>query len=299
MKAQATPRIFLVFAAFVLIPSFGTAYCPAQETPSSLLPEAQIHEVAIHILEKADKVNCKPQGCKILVTNFTVPSGLTSQLGIQLADQFSKEIVSQQNGIQVVDRSILQEYLQKERFPPELLANDKAARWLGKQLSSTAVLVGKTQIEGSVVRIHASLLSCNKEKAGITEVFTLPLPDSKTALSGIDPIQNLVSKDEWPSAPTVYRAGVGGVSQPACRYCPDPRYTTDARTAKFEGTVLLKAVVSPEGKAISAHIVRGIPFGLNEMALDAVSQWKFTPAMLQGKPVAVEVAIEIGFRLLN
>ena len=181
MRVAAASVIFLM-AGFCSL---------AQETTSSAPPEAQIREVNGRILKNADKVKCKPRDCKILVANFTLPSGLTSQLGIQLADGFAKELSSQQNGIQVIDRSVLQAYLEKERIPPDLLTNAKSLRWLGKQLRSTAVLMGTTQAEGSLVRIQIKLVSSSKEKEGPLEVFTLPLPDSKNALSGFDPINKI------------------------------------------------------------------------------------------------------------
>jgi TonB family protein len=49
--------------------------------------------------KKTEKVDCKPGKCIILITNFTLPSGATSRLGMQIADQVSKELASQQNAI--------------------------------------------------------------------------------------------------------------------------------------------------------------------------------------------------------
>lgn len=285
---------FVLAALIFLLGGYQTR---AQAAPNTL-PEAQINEVAAKILKNADKAGCKPQKCKILVANFTLPSGLTSQFGIQLADALSKELASQQNGIQAIDRSFLQGYIEKERIPPDLLANDKAVRWLGKQLRSTAVLMGTTKTEGSLVRVQIKLLSCDKDKKGPTEVFTLPLPDSMSALSGIDPIAKLLSMDKSSSASTAYTAGVGRVTQPACIYCPNPDYTSEARAAEFQGGVLLKVVISPEGRIATANIVRGAPWGLNEKALEALRQWKFKPSTRDGKPVPVSTMIEIVFRLL-
>ena len=297
MKKESIPWFLFCLTALVSIFLVCVAYPRAQEPVSSPLAEAQIREVASRLLHDADKANCKPRGCRILVADFTLASGLTSQLGIQLADQFSKELASRQNGIGVVDRSVLHAYLEQERIPPDLLTSDKAIRWLGKELHSTAVLMGTTQTEGSLVRVQANFLSCYKEKLRPTGVFTLPLPDSKTALSGYDPFMKTPGLADSLLDPAVHRAGVAGVTTPTCMHCPPPDYTSDGRAAKFQGAAVLNVVVSSEGKVTSARIIHGIPFGLNEMALDAVRQWKFRPATFQGNPVAAAVPIEISFRL--
>lgn len=97
----------------------------------------------------------------------------------------------------------------------------------------------------------------------------------------------------------VYRPGRGGVGYPACAYCPDPKYSEEARKAKYQGTVLLMAIITPEGKATNIRVIKGVGLGLDEKAIEAVRDWIFKPAIGPGgKPVAVEVPIEVTFRLL-
>jgi protein TonB len=79
--------------------------------------------------------------------------------------------------------------------------------------------------------------------------------------------------------------------------CPEPSYTDPAREANFQGTLLLDVVVSPNGGMKSAKIIRGLPFGLNDKAINAIRQWKFRPATLNGQPVTVQVMIELAFHL--
>ncbi len=45
-------------------------------------------------------------------------------------------------------------------------------------------------------------------------------------------------------------------------------------------------------------MIRSLGLGLDEQALDAVAQWRFEPALDDGKPVAVQATIEVNFRLL-
>ncbi|MCL4523391.1 MAG: energy transducer TonB [Acidobacteria bacterium] len=97
----------------------------------------------------------------------------------------------------------------------------------------------------------------------------------------------------------VYRPGRGGVGYPECAYCPDPRFSDEARKAKYQGTVLLRIIVLPDGRATNIGIVKGLGMGLDENAIEAVKGWRFKPAIGPGgKAVPVEVMIEVTFRLL-
>ena len=97
----------------------------------------------------------------------------------------------------------------------------------------------------------------------------------------------------------MFRAGINGVGQPACLYCPDPEYSDEARKAKYQGTVVLEIIVTADGRVLEPHVVRGPGLGLEEKAMAAVKSWKMRPAVgPNGKPVTCRATIEIGFRLL-
>jgi protein TonB len=94
----------------------------------------------------------------------------------------------------------------------------------------------------------------------------------------------------------VFRVG-GGVSAPRATYSPDPEYSEEARKAKFQGTCVLWLVVGPDGRPRDIKVARTLGLGLDEKAIEAVKQWKFDPAMKDGKPVAVQINVEVSFRL--
>jgi TonB family protein len=97
----------------------------------------------------------------------------------------------------------------------------------------------------------------------------------------------------------IFHPGTGGVGYPSCAYCPDPKYSEEARKAKYQGTVVLQAVITPDGRATEIEVVKGPGLGLEEKAVEAVKTWRFKPAIgPNGKPVAVIVPIEVTFRLL-
>jgi len=94
----------------------------------------------------------------------------------------------------------------------------------------------------------------------------------------------------------VFRVG-GGVSAPKATYAPDPEYSEEARKAKYQGTCAVSLIVGPDGKPRDIRVARSLGLGLDEKAIEAVNQWKFEPAMKDGKPVAVAISVEVTFRL--
>jgi protein TonB len=94
----------------------------------------------------------------------------------------------------------------------------------------------------------------------------------------------------------VFKVG-GGVSAPKAVFSPDPEYSEEARKAKYQGTCVLWLVVGPDGHPRDIRVARTLGLGLDEKAIEAVKQWKFEPAMKDGKPVAVQINVEVSFRL--
>jgi TonB family protein len=97
----------------------------------------------------------------------------------------------------------------------------------------------------------------------------------------------------------ILRAGVNGVGMPRCEYCPDPEYSKEAKKKKYEGVVVLLAVVTTEGKATNINVAKSPELGLDEKAIEAVRKWRFKPAMKDGKPVPAQVPIEVTFRFAH
>jgi TonB family protein len=101
-----------------------------------------------------------------------------------------------------------------------------------------------------------------------------------------------------PDGPSgAYRVG-GGVTAPVVVGKKDPEYTEEARAAKYQGTVLLSVEIGPDGLAHNIRIARSLGLGLDEKAIEAVSQWNFRPGTKDGQPVTVAATIEVNFRLM-
>ncbi len=77
----------------------------------------------------------------------------------------------------------------------------------------------------------------------------------------------------------------------------DPQYTEIARKARIQGAVILRATIDQQGGITDVEVLRGLQMGLTEAAVAAVRQWKFKPATLNGRPVAVYFNLTVTFQL--
>lgn len=78
---------------------------------------------------------------------------------------------------------------------------------------------------------------------------------------------------------------------------PDPEYSDEARTAKFQGTIVVKFTVERDGTTSHVKVIHPSGMDMDEKAVQAVTRWKFKPATKDGKPVAVVLTSELGFKL--
>jgi periplasmic protein TonB len=89
----------------------------------------------------------------------------------------------------------------------------------------------------------------------------------------------------------------GGVSPPRQIYAPEPEFSEEARKAKYQGVCTLGLIVGTDGRPSNIRVLSSLGMGLDEKAMEAVKNWKFEPAMKDGHPVRVEIAVEVDFHL--
>lgn len=89
----------------------------------------------------------------------------------------------------------------------------------------------------------------------------------------------------------------GGVSAPTVIHSVEPEFTEEARHANLQGTVSIQLIVDAQGNPQDIRVTKHLGMGLDEKAIAAVRQYKFKPAMYQGNPVAVQLVIDVDFRL--
>lgn len=79
---------------------------------------------------------------------------------------------------------------------------------------------------------------------------------------------------------------------------PPPEYTPEARRQRIQGTVLLELVVERDGRVSGGRVLKPLPSGLTQKAIDAVERWRYAPARdTRGKPVRALVTARVQFAL--
>jgi TonB family protein len=93
-----------------------------------------------------------------------------------------------------------------------------------------------------------------------------------------------------------YRPG-SGITPPSLLREVRPDYTEDARRRGISGDVVLEIVVRRDGTVGDVRVLQGLGAGLDQRAIEAVRQWRFSPAQRQGVPVDVIVEVAVEFKL--
>jgi len=89
----------------------------------------------------------------------------------------------------------------------------------------------------------------------------------------------------------------GHVTPPRALFTPEPEYTEAARHERYQGVVVLGIVIDSTGKVRAPNILRPLGMGLDDSAVSSILTWRFDPAKVDGKPVAVAMNIEVAFNL--
>ena len=89
----------------------------------------------------------------------------------------------------------------------------------------------------------------------------------------------------------------GSIRPPRAIYYPEPEFAEAARAAGYQGICTLSLVVGADGIPREVKVVGPLGMGLDEKAVEAVQKWRFDPAVKAGRPVAVQIAVEVDFHL--
>jgi TonB family protein len=96
---------------------------------------------------------------------------------------------------------------------------------------------------------------------------------------------------------SVYNLG-GGDKQPVLVHSVEAEFSDEARRNKYQGICVIQIIIDAQGMPQNPRVVRSLGMGLDEKAIEAVKQYRFKPAMKDGKtPVAVRMNIEVNFHL--
>jgi TonB family protein len=295
-----------LFAVAAICLSSITARAQVSDFTLTPLNQAHLDSLAMLTANKIREAKLAEKEPKVLVMDFFRNSpGESSRLGTLLADRFSESLASYSSGIQILDRKVLKDFLLENWTTLEDFKSHEVCLEVARQLGATGAILGTlTEKSGNVnLTLHFEGFGPTENEDDIfawrDRTVTFPLTeDLHSALYQPGPNYTR-SADKIPEEPGVFRAGINGVTQPKCIYCPNPDYSDASRAVKFQGDVLLSVVVTPEGQVNGIYVLKGAPFGLTAQAIKATRNWRMEPAQKGGRPVSARTNVEIGFRLLQ
>lgn len=147
-----------------------------------------------------------------------------------------------------------------------------------------------------------SALRQYSEAAVSLERFLVIAPKDIDAETWRGQVEELVTRAAEPQPPNL----IGGpliftgqeVSQKARVLSkPEPQYTEPARRAGVTGTIVLRAVFAADGEVKRIYVMRALGYGLTTAAVKAARLIKFTPAIMDGRPVSMFIQLEYNFNL--
>jgi TonB family protein len=134
------------------------------------------------------------------------------------------------------------------------------------------------------------LVACGSSGASIPSATPQPPP---APARSTEPEQAArVEPPQAPAGPLDGGLGEGVVGAQLVKIVP-PAYTREAAEKRVQGTILLKCTITVEGTVTNCRVLKGLPYGMTELVVAAVQQSKYTPALFQGKPIAVDLTIPI------
>lgn len=282
----------LALAPIAVPPAYSAQHTPAS-TPAGF--SGGLDKLIPPVIASLGQVGCKEGSCRILVVNSWLPSGKTCGFCVASADYLSERLPAIAR-VETIPRTNLQDFLGRERIPSKLLANEKAAVWLARELGADIVLVGEVHGSAKTLELTVQLLRGKKKSPG-HKVTWREIPAS----ADLAPAESIAKDSPAPTQadglPAAERAGKNGVSVPGCVSCPDPSYTGAARDANFQGVVVFDITVPVSGTPSDIQVIKGAPYGLNQAESRAIRSCRLKPALKDGNPVATKVQIEISFRL--
>ena len=140
-------------------------------------------------------------------------------------------------------------------------------------------------------------LQCSKKETSENQVSLQTKPEAGTLVEAV-----IVEAQKVEPTKTMVQKGESLLKMSAVDEKPKlineikPVYPEIARQSMVQGTVVIQALIDEEGQVYIEKVIQSVPM-LDQAAIDAVRQWKYSPAKLNGEPVKVHADITITFRL--
>ncbi len=190
----------------------------------------------------------------------------------------------------LVDEAVIKQTRDRRAYAEALLAFSQPQR----HLVGAAALIGRRQLSQRIALI-AQEVSMSRSRVA----FLLAVSAALVAAATLSAASSVPMVGAFqPQEVTVYKPG-SGVTLPSVVKEVKPVYTLEAMQKKIQGSVWMRIVVLPDGTVGDMQVTRSLDaeYGLDRQAGTAARQWLFKPGTKDGKPVAVEVTLELTFTL--
>ncbi len=301
-RSRANAVVLLLIAALVVVaPEQALAQAPEFDAIASRTADA--------ILALSRGLVVKPS---VVVADFVETHGGSNAMGAELARRFSKSLAKNARDFVVADENSEFDTSIASRLPSPS-ADDAAVNCSAGKPKPTFVVEGyMDQLQDRVV-IRIKATRSEDSKAIFDERVTVPLTPELQALETKPP--SVTEKPSGENGPTWVRPGfhvadngagvpsmdsVANYTTPRCLECPPAAYPDSAMTAKIQGMIALRVLIDATGRPAEIIVLKGLPCGLNERAVETVATWRLDPAKgPDGKPAAVWQNIKVNFQLFN
>lgn len=274
-KISTPPQRVLRISAAAAVFSF----CVAVQSHAQ---QTQIDALAGQVAQVLEESHAK----RVVVVDFSGPGLNVTQLGRDLADQFSGALPKSGGGFAVTDRTQLFQALSAAQ-PPMTTFSDLNSGQLAKTVRADTEVLGHLESDGTHVTLAVEVRRVENGKT--VAKLHATLDESKKVDAQL---AQVLSKADYPDS------GAIGYTAATCQRCSIPRYTDAAFKAHVEGLVELSAVIETDGRASHIIVEKKLGAGLDERTVETVQSWKFKPALgPDGKPAAVRMLIEAEFHL--
>lgn len=132
---------------------------------------------------------------------------------------------------------------------------------------------------------------------GLRKIYTLRVNTPNVSSASGSWVMSFAEMDDDPKSLHPPRTGEMTLPDPMRKV--DPRYPPELVEQKIEGEVVLYAIIREDGSVDSIQLVRGVDPTLDKNSMEALAQWKFTPAKRGDEKVAVEAIVHIPFKAAN
>ena len=249
------------------------------------------HVIAMELIKAGHK--------KIVVTDFSGPDKTWTPFSAWLADRLSLAFNEVGYPLKVIDRSEFSAQIEAYNSLSEGRIGTQSEKvCVAISLGADAIIGGtyRPAENGIGVTVDANEVLGFDDQASVAIAPVHPvvgkIPLAKEIDSHVQLPLDAILPENKAAIP-----GQGGVSYPLCIHCPRPEYSSEANAKKVQGTVILLATITADGRVIQIKVEKGLGYGLDEQAVEAVQAWEFKPAMdADGKSVPVRVSMEVTFR---